>query len=115
MDVPFHEVAQRLINHSMPRHGGLAAEGFRNDGEPPVAAPGGARPGVARVLRALVLDLEGERLEGGELLAHGALDRVHHFPSPLAGAAPLGGSSGRYFDSHIACASTKASMRPMPP
>src|SRR5512145_2082940 len=115
VDVPFHEVAQRLINHSMPRHGAQAAEGLRNDGEPPVAAPGGAGAGVARMLRAFVLEVECERAQRGEPLAHGALDRVHHSPSPLAGAAFFGASSGRYFESHIACATTNASIRPMPP
>src|SRR5688572_1626725 len=115
MDVPFHEVAQRLINHSMPRHGVLAAEGFRNDGEPPVAPAGGARTRVPLMLRALVLQLQRERLQRREAIAHGALDRVHHSPSPLAGVAALAGSSGRCLESHIACASTNASMRPMPP
>src|SRR5688572_3289251 len=103
MDVPFHEVAQRLINHSMPRHGALAAEGFRNDGEPPVAAPRGPRTGVARMLRALVLDFQREWLEHGQPLAHRALDRVYHFAGPEGGSpaprdAPWGpafaGSSG---------------------
>src|SRR5687768_9353808 len=118
MDVPFHEVAQRLINHSMPCHGVLAAESFRNDGEPPVAAPRGPRTGVARMLPALVLQFQCHRGEGCEPLAHGALDRVHQGAPPAGGSDPgaaFAGSSGRYFEIHMACASTKASIRPMPP
>src|SRR5262245_32867544 len=86
MDVPFHEVAQRLINHSMPRHGVLAAEGFRNDGELPVAAPRRPRTGVARMLPAFVAQFQSDRREGGELVPHGGLDGVHH-----AGKAFLNG------------------------
>src|ERR1700687_3701463 len=62
VNVAFHEVAQCLINHSMPGHGALAAEGFRNDGELPVTSSG-RRPGVARMLRAFVVQLE---CDGGE-------------------------------------------------
>src|SRR5687768_5239582 len=100
MDVPFHEVAQRLINHSMPRHRRLAAEGLRNDREPPVAAARGARTGVTRMLCAFVLELQRERLKRREALANDDFHRMDggHSPSPLAGATPLGGSSGMYFD-----------------
>src|SRR6185436_10457351 len=116
MDVPFHEVAQRLINHSMPRHGALAAEGLRNYGEAPVAASRRPRTRVAGMLRAFVLQFQRQRGERLEALAHGALHRVHHGAGPCggsaAGAGTFGGSSGRYLDSHIACATTKASIRP---
>src|SRR5512134_1826782 len=78
MDVPFHEVAQRLINHSMPRHGALAAEGFRNDGELPVAAAGGPRTRMAFVLRAFVHQLDPRRLQRRELVTDGGFDRMRH-------------------------------------
>src|SRR5260221_4702885 len=68
MDVALHEVAQRLINHSMPRHGAFAAEGFRNDGELPVAAPGRCAR-VARMLLAFVAQIHRDRIQRGQALA----------------------------------------------
>src|SRR5258706_8115834 len=113
MDVAAHEVAQRLINHSMPRHGALAAESFGNDGELPVAAA--ARPGarVARMLLAFVAQIQRERVQRGEPLADGVLGG--HHPSARGGSAVLAGSSCTYFASHSPCAITKAKMSPKPP
>src|SRR5688572_22835616 len=83
MDVPFHEVAQRLINHSMPGHRRLAAEGFRNDGELPVAAPRGPRSGVARMLLAFIAQIQRDRVQARELFAHRAFHRMHQAGSTL--------------------------------
>src|SRR5690348_9481532 len=103
----------------MPRHGALAAEGFRNDGELPVAASRGPAAGVARMLLAFVAQIQRDRMQPLQAFPHGFLDRVHHGPSPSAGAcagvAGFSCSSGRYLEIHQACASTKASISPMPP
>src|SRR5260221_6201559 len=77
MDVALHEVAQRLINHSVPGHGAFSAEGFRNDGEPPVAAAGsGAR--VARMLLAFVAQIHRDRLQRAQALADDLCGRAHY-------------------------------------
>src|SRR5258705_684823 len=80
MDVALHEVAQRLINHSMPRHGTLAAEGFRNDGELPVA-PAGSRARVARMLLAFVAQIHRDRVQRGQAFADD-VGGGGHYPHP---------------------------------
>src|SRR5436190_18739651 len=94
MDVPFHEVAQRLINHSMPRHGALAAEGFRNYREMPGAAPGGSAARVARMLLAFVAQFQRYRRERCEPLPHRLFDGMHHGAGPAGGSAPTAGFAG---------------------
>src|SRR5476649_716352 len=82
MDVALHEVAQRLINHSMSRHGVPAAKGFRNDGELPVsAARGGA--GVARMLRAFVAQIHRHRIQRGQALADELFGGAHYAQGSL--------------------------------
>lgn len=61
-----HQVAERLVDQAMARHGGLAGEGARDDAQPPVRAAALGVAGVAAVALALVLELERlglERLE----------------------------------------------------
>src|SRR5205085_4646309 len=69
VDVALHEVAQCLINHAMPRHGALAAEGLGNDRDLPVASATGPRSRVARMLRAFVAQIQRHGLQRGEPLA----------------------------------------------
>src|SRR5471030_1705473 len=89
MDVALHEVAQRLINHSMPRHGVLAVECRRYDGELPVsAARGGA--GVARMLRAFVAQIHRDRGERGKALADDFLGGAHYADASLRKAVFTG-------------------------
>src|SRR5450631_718847 len=77
MDVALHEVAQCLINHSMSRHGVLAAKCLRDDGQLPVpAARGGSR--VARMLRAFVAQIHRYRFQRGEALADELFGRAHY-------------------------------------
>ena len=48
-----------------------------------MAAPGGARTGVARMLRAFVVQIQRERRQPFKPLAYGHLDRVHHWGKAL--------------------------------
>ena len=47
MDIAVHEVAQRLIDHSVPGHRALAAEGLGNNVQLPVRAATRTVAGVA--------------------------------------------------------------------
>src|SRR3954471_8468556 len=88
MDVPFHEVAQCLINHSMARHGVLAPERFGLDRELPVAAAGGPGSGVAGMLPAFVLQLQDRGPQRRQPFPDGVLDRVHGVAYPRLKAGP---------------------------
>src|SRR3954469_23952656 len=90
VDVPFHEVAQCLINHSMARHGVLAPERFGLDRELPVAAAGGPRSRVPRMLPAFVLQFESRGPQRRQPFADGVLDRVHGVSYPSLKAGPGG-------------------------
>src|SRR5687767_14503313 len=70
VDRILHQLAERLIHHAVARDGGLTGEARRDDGEPPVRVAAGPRAGMAGVLRALVDQLELERLERGEALTN---------------------------------------------
>ena len=102
MDRVLHQLAERLVNQAMAGHGGLADEAGRDDGDAPVRLPAGPRAGVAGVLRALVDQVEGERLEGREPLADALLDAQ-------------GFSSSTCLARNSDCATTKRNISPMPP
>jgi hypothetical protein len=53
-----HQFAKRLVHHAMARHGGLAGEGGRDDGQAPVRVAALAVAGMAAVAFAFVLELE---------------------------------------------------------
>src|SRR5687767_2277329 len=74
MDGILHQLAERLINHAVARHGALAGEAGRHDAQPPVRAAAGLPARVARVLRALVDQLDVERLERGKPLTDSRCD-----------------------------------------
>lgn len=102
VDGILHQLAERLVNHAVAGNGGLAGEARRDDGEAPVRAAAGTRAGVAGVLRALVHQVEFQRLERGEALAD-ALRDAQGFSSPTCLA--------RNRD----CKITNRNISPMPP
>src|SRR5471030_383740 len=95
MDVALHEVAQRLINHSMSRHGVPAAEGLRNDGELPVSASRGGA-GVARMLRAFVAQIHRHRIQRGQALEDTFFGGAHYAHGSLLKAVVTVGAA-RYW------------------
>src|SRR3989442_14756176 len=90
-----------MVHHPGPRWGGWAAEAGREDFHPPVRAAAGAGAGMSGVLRALVDEIERDRLERREALPD-ALGNVHCF-------------SSTYLARNSACTMTKTSIRPIPP
>lgn len=68
VDVPSHEVAERIVNHPVAGDGVFAREGGGHNGQPEVLAPG-AGTRVAGVEGAVVDQLKLSRGEGGEPLA----------------------------------------------
>src|SRR3982751_5275049 len=115
MDIAVHEVAQRLIDHSVPRHRGLAAERFGNNVQLPVRAAARAMPGVAGMLLAFVAQIQRDRVQPLQSLADDLLARHHVLGGSGCGAFAGAGSSCTYLESHSACAITKAIINPMPP
>ncbi len=102
MDGVLHQLAERLVNHAVARDFGLAGEARRDDGEAPVRLTAGPGAGMAGVLRALVHQVEGERLEGRQALANGLLNAQ-------------GFSSSTCLARNSDCATTKSNINPMPP
>src|SRR4051794_39814716 len=82
MDGMLHQLAERLIYHAMARDGGFAGKAGRNDRKAPVGVTARRRPGMARVLRALVDQVDLDRLQGGEALLDLRGDR-HGFSSSM--------------------------------
>ncbi len=99
-----HELAERLVHEAVARDRGLSGEGPRDDGEPPVRAAARRVTGVAAVALALVLELDRLGLQNREARPYR--------PGGLGGAQDL---SSRYLERNAACASTNASISPMPP
>src|SRR2546426_12524683 len=89
-----------MVHHRVPRWGGRAAEAGRHVLAPPVRAAAGSRAGMSGVLRALVDEIERDRLERREAPPD-APGNVHCFSS-----TDLARDS--------ACAATKTSIRPLP-
>lgn len=102
MDGVLHELAERLVDHAMARDDGLAGKAGRDDGQAPVRLAARRGAGVPGVLRALVDELEAQRLERGEALAD------------LPGDAQ-GLSSSTYFERRADWATMNRSISPMPP
>ena len=102
MDGILHQLAERLVNHAVARDGGLPGEARRDYRQAPVRAAAGARAGVAGVLRALVHQVERQRLEGGETLADALCD-AQGFSSPTCLAR------------NTDCRMTNRNISPMPP
>src|SRR5262249_14957677 len=101
MDGVLHQVAEGAVDHAMALERAAAAEAPGHDRKPPVRAAALAVAGMAAVLLALVHEVERLRLERGQSLA----DR-------LGDAHCL---SSTYFARNADCATTKSSIRPMPP
>jgi hypothetical protein len=70
-----HQFAERPIHHAVARHRRLAGEARRDDGEAPVRAAAFAPAGMAGVLRALIDELQRDRLEGLQALPDGVGER----------------------------------------
>lgn len=104
VDRVLHQLAERLVDEAVARERGLAGEGARDDGQPPVGAAAGPVAGVAAMALALVLELERLGLEDGEARA-----------DLLGGLGDAQDLSSTYLERNAACASTNASISPMPP
>ena len=113
MDIAVHEVAQRLIDHSVPGHRALAAEGLGNNVQLPVGAATRTVAGVAGMLLAFIAQIQHDRIQRLQLFADDLLARHHGLGGSVA--AVFGGSSCTYFESHSACAITNAIINPIPP
>ena len=83
MNVILHHAAKRVVDHTLSQHSAAALETGRNDKYTIVSAAF-ARTGVARVQRAVVVDLEGMNVElcgqnfpdtGNGFSAHGRVFR----------------------------------------
>lgn len=99
-----HQLAERLVHQAVARDGGLSGEGARDDGEPPVRAAARRVAGVAAVALALVLELDRLGLQNREARAN-----------RLGGLGDAQDPSSTYLERSAPCASTNASISPMPP
>ena len=115
MDIAVHEVAQRLIDHSVPRYRALAAERFGNNVQLPVRAAARAMPGVAGMLLAFIAQIQHDRIQRLQLFADDLLARHHGLGESACAFFGGSGSSCTYFESHSACARMKRIMSPIPP
>jgi hypothetical protein len=70
-----HQFADRLINQAVAGHRVLSSETRRDDRQPPVRAAAFAPAGMAGVLRALIDELQRDRLEGLQALPDGVGER----------------------------------------
>jgi hypothetical protein len=63
VDLAREFVGEDRVNHALPLHEAQAGERGRDDPDVEVRFPAGTRAGMARVARAVVLDLENVRGE----------------------------------------------------
>jgi len=115
MDIAVHEVAQRLIDHSVPGHRALAAEGLGNNVQLPVRAATRTVAGVAGMLLAFIAQIQHDRIQRLQLFADDLLARHHGLGESACAFFGGSGSSCTYFESHSACAITNAIINPIPP
>src|SRR5256885_15127741 len=90
-----------MVHHPVTRYGRLAAEARRDDLDSPVRAAAGARAGMSGVLRALVDEIERDRLERRAALPE-APGNLHSL-------------SSTYPARDRACATRKTRLLPLPP